>query len=1041
MGADLIFSGSQRRRARATSSRTLPAARSRARGARTERARLDPAALARLGPFFTLALGALLASAGTPVPQAGSIRGTVYDKDFEVPLAAAQVLAVETGQRATTTSQGSFVLGEVPPGRYTLVFSKDGYVRQVKADVVVEAGRLTDVEIYLEGEFTELDEFVVQDILQAAAGSEAALLKLRFESPALMDSIGAELMSRAGASDAASALRLVSGASIQDGKFAVIRGLPDRYVSSQMNGVRLPSADEDKRAVELDLFPSAILESLRVSKTFTPDQQGDASGGAVDVRLRGIPDEAIFQIKSQVGYNSNVRRRNDFLGYDGGGLDFWGQGHGRKIQTGTTWTGAAGTEEIDAPVDSKWALTAGGKHELDSGLRLGGLFSFFYERDSSFSNDGIDDSLWVTNPGEQPTPESVQGTPSDGDFKTALFDVTRAEQSVKWGGLATFGLESEHHSVALTYLYSRTAQDAATLAIDTRGKAYYFPGHDPNDPTSPGTAPSELNAAPYLRTETLEYTERTAGTLQLHGRHELTFGEVELGEHFHLQPLEVEWTLASSFANLDQPDKRQFGALWVPASVNPGAPPFVPPFTTPALWLPYKPAANFSLGNFQRIWKTIEEDSEQYTLSAKWPFEQWSGDKGYFKAGIFRDKVDRKFDQDTFSNFGDSGASFEADFEHPWSAVFPQETHPITASLFDVDYRGKQTISATYAMVDMPLNARVNVIGGARFESTKIGIVNLPDANATWFPPGASAPVQLNPGDADVDFSQDDVLPSIGVVYEPVDAITLRASYSQTVARQTFKELTPIQQQEFLGGPVFIGNPDLVMSALDNYDLRADYTPSEQSLVSISWFQKNIEDPIEYVQRIASFDYTTPVNYPKGRLSGFEFEVRQGLGAFSDALNGLSAGANATFIESEVTLPADEAAAFEDPAIAAPMRSRDMTNAPEHLYNLYLTWDVPDSGAQFGLFYTVQGDTLVAGAGESDGNFVPSVYAREYDTLNFSASQQLGKFLKLQFQAKNLTNPEIEEVYRADTIDGDVRKSSFTKGIDYSLGLSATFSF
>lgn len=1011
---------------------------------RAESAKLDASGLARLRPLFWLALTALLPAASNPRPQAGSIRGIVYDKDFDVPLAAAQVFTVETGQRATTTSQGNFVFSQVPPGRYTLVFSKDGYVRQVKADVVVEAGQLTDIEVYLVGEFTELDEFVVQDILQAAAGSEAALLKLRFESPALMDSIGAELIGRAGASDAASALRLVSGASIQDGKFAVIRGLPDRYVSSQMNGVRLPSADEDKRAVELDLFPAAILESLQVSKTFTPDQQGDASGGAVNVKLRGIPDEAIFQVKAQVGYNTNVRRRDDFLSYDGGGVNFWGNSGGRDIQTdslGGNWTGAAGVEEVDAPIDWKGSLTFGGKHELDSGLLLGGLFSFFYERDSSFYDDGVDNSLWVRNPGEQPTPESVQGTPRDGDFKTALFDVTRAEESVQWGALGTFGLEGEHNSVGLTYLYTHRAEDAATLAIDTRGKAFYFPGHDPNDPTSPGTAPSELNSAPYLRTETLEYTERTAGTLQLHGRHELSFGETELGAHFHMQPIVLEWTVASSFADLDQPDKRQFGALWVPASVNPGAPPFVPPFTTPAVWLPYKPAANFNLGNFQRIWKTIEEESTQYTASATWPFEQWSGDRGYFKTGIFRDEVEREFDQDTFSNFGDAGASYENDFDHPWSAVFPQENHAITESLFDVDYRGDQTIAATYAMFDMPMNDRFNVIGGARFESTDIGIVNLPDANATWFPPGSSAPVQLNPGDADVDFSQDDVLPSIGVVYEPADSITLRASYSETVARQTFKELTPIQQQEFLGGPVFIGNPDLVMSALENYDLRADFTPSAQSLVSISWFQKNIEDPIEYVQRIASFDYTTPVNYPKGRLSGFEFEVRQGLGAFSDALTGLSAGANATFIDSEVTLPADEAAAFEDPAIAAPMHTRDMTNAPEHLYNLYLTYDLPDSGLQLGLFYTVQGDTLVAGAGESDGNFVPSVYAREYDTLNFSASQQIGRFLKLQFQAKNLTNPEIEEVYRADTIDGDALKSSYTKGVDYSLGLSATFSF
>jgi outer membrane receptor protein involved in Fe transport len=271
--------------------------------------------------------------------------------------------------------------------------------------------------------------------------------------------------------------------------------------------------------------------------------------------------------------------------------------------------------------------------------------------------------------------------------------------------------------------------------------------------------------------------------------------------------------------------------------------------------------------------------------------------------------------------------------------------------------------------------------------------------------------------------------------------VTLRASYAQTIARQTFRELTPILQQEFLGGPVFIGNPNLQMSRLDNFDLRADYAPYEGSLVSASWFFKDIKDPIEVVQAFATFDYDTVRNYPEGELSGIELEVRQDLGRFWNWGQGIAAGANATLIESEVTLPADEAAVFAGPAIGAPFTTREMTSAPEHLYNLYLTYDQVELGTQLALFYTVQGDTLVAGAGVSDGGFVPNVFAAQYDTLNASFTQKLGRYLKLQIQAKNLTNPEIEEVYRSGFIGGDVTKSSFTRGIDYSIGLSASFAF
>ena len=99
---------------------------------------------------------------------------------------------------------------------------------------------------------------------------------------------------------------------------------------------------------------------------------------------------------------------------------------------------------------------------FDSGLKIGGFVNFFYEHDSSYFDNGIDDSYWVVEPGQGLVPRTVQGVPSGGDFKTALFDVTQGSESVQWGGLATGGLETENHALALTYLYTRTAEDVAT---------------------------------------------------------------------------------------------------------------------------------------------------------------------------------------------------------------------------------------------------------------------------------------------------------------------------------------------------------------------------------------------------------------------------------------------------------------------------------------------------------------------------------------------------------------------------------------------------
>jgi TonB-dependent receptor len=975
---------------------------------------------------------------------AGSIRGVVTDRDFDAPLPLVAATIVELPERRVLTSElGDYTFTAVPPGRYTLIFAKDGYLRVVRADVLVAAGQLTESNAALAGDYTEMEEFVVRDLLQLGGSSEAALIELRLASPSVMDSIGADLMSQAGAGDAASALRLVAGATVKDGKSAVIRGLPDRYVSSQLNGVRLPTADEDKRAVELDQFPSSVIESIQVSKTFTPDQQGDASGGAVDVRLKSIPDEWGFEIKSQYSRNTQVKGRSPFLTYEGGGVNSLGKDHNRGVpeqRIGESWDGAIGPSYGDAPGESKWSMSGGGSRLFDNGLRIGGFASVFYERDVSFFDDGVDDSWWVEDVGAGMTPERNQVQGGD-DFKTRLFDVQQGVQSVQLGGLAAFGVESERHRVGLSYLYSRTAEDVATIAEDMRGKEYYFPGHNPYDPFGANNSAQGQDKAPYLRLETLQYTERDTGSLQLHGEHTLPLREFELGEWFGFKEPVLEWAISRNESSLNQPDKRQFGSLWWGPRFVPGVPPFTSASWEPPRHLPYKPGANFTLGNLQRIWKEIQEDSQQYAFDLKLPFDQWEGLEGSVKAGIFSDRVERSFDQDTYSNFADPNNVFYGRWDALWSEAWEDEEHAITPSETDVDYTGDLHVEAWYLMTELPVHSALTMIAGARFESTAIGIVNSPEEDALWFPPGDSAPRRLaeTPGIADVDIEEDDTLPAVSLIAAPLEHLTVRAAWSQTIARQTFKEITPILQQEYLGGPVFIGNPELRTSDLDNYDLRADFTPASDSLISVSWFRKKIADPIEYVQNVIGFSYTTAVNYPSGDLDGWEFELRQGLGRFWRPLDGLALGANATIINSEVRLTADEILAFED--LEVPIRVRAMTNAPEHLYNVYLTYDLAATGTQFGLFWTFQGDTLVAGAGVAADNFVPSLYATSNDSLNFSVSQQLGKYFKLQFQAKNISDPLISTVYRSEYIGDDVVHTSFKRGVEYSLSLTAEISF
>lgn len=1018
---------------------------------------------------------------------AGSIRGVVSDADFEAPVPEATVTIAETGEEVTTGDGGNYVFPEVEPGTYTLVFSKSGYTRRVRGDVVVQAGQLTDVDASLSGDFAELEEFIVQD-LQLEAGTEAALLQLRLDSPALLDSIGSELLSRAGAGDAAAGLRLVSGATVRDDK-AVVRGLPDRYVSSQLNRVRLPSADAETRSIELDQFPSDVIESIQVSKTFTPDQQGDASGGAVNIVTKQVPDQFIFEMGAGHEINTQVvEAGDDFLTYTDGGLNFDGTNERRegfRNNPGDTGGIGLGTARGDRPVEDSLDLTLGGSVEIADGVSYGGVMSVFHERDASFHDNGIDDDLTAGSIDITSTNNPLQPTTSvrPGVSITQVFDVTEASEEVQWGGLFSTGIEHEDHSIGVTFFHTRTVTDTATFAEDTRGKQFFFPTHDPNnppvdvfDPSSPDVVNdagfgSNSNEQPYNRAETLSYTERITRSIQFNGDHTLPTPELPIGERFTLLPPEIDWTVALSFAEEDEPDRRQFGEYWIPEQPDefddnfpfgdtpdsPGPEDTVDP-GDPATHFPLQPDNSFALGNFQRIFERIKEDSDQYAINLELPFEQWTGDRGYVKLGLFKDEVTRTFDQETFTNdigtFGTGPVTVEGGFDETLSDLIEQGEGallPIINSTQDIDYRGSYDIDAYYWMVDLPLTSWVKVIGGYRYETTDIEIIADPEEDAVVVDPITGGPAAAVVGGnrtidpvtglprGDARFEQRDVLPSIMLVFEPIEEITFRAAYTETIARQTFRELSPVAQQEFLGGDIFIGNPNLKSAAVRNYDLRLDYRPYQGGLMSISWFRKNLSNPIEFVQRsatnIGTFD--TVLNFPEGEIRGLELEFRQDMGYFFDELNGLAFGVNATFLDSEVTLPDSEVALLAGTGVD--ITKRQASNAPERLINFNLTYDNQQSGTSVGLFYTITGDTLVVGPGVNDG-FVPSVFATEYGTLNFTLAQKLGEYFTLKFSAKNLTNPEIQTVYRSD-FTPDTVKTSFTEGIDLSVSLTGRITF
>lgn len=957
--------------------------------------------------------------------SAGGLRGSVFDKDLGIALAHVRVTVDEAGAHTQTTETGHFVFPQLPAGAFTVTFAKDGYMRQVLAGVVVTAGQMTEVRVELSAEVIEMEEFVVRGF-DISGGDEAGLLEIRQETPAISDAISADLIKKAGAGTAASALRLVVGTSVQDGKYVVIRGLADRYTTTLQNGVRLPSADADKRAVQLDQFPGALIETIVVSKTFTPDLQGDSTGGSVNIKTRSAPDRAFLSVSGAVEYNPNVTGRDDFLTYRGGGTEpFAMAGSDRELPFSKyklpAYAGASltptpaqqnnaqlldamtrsfaptmGTETKSVGPNYSWSVAAGDRLDFVGNTDLGFYGGFSYRQKYGYYKNAKRNTVTGAQAGQ---PLSVQFGYAD----------TRGTDEVLWGALVGAGWElSADHELGVTLNRNQTATDEARLLVG--------------------------NDNPYIHTA-LRYQERALTSAQLRGDH-----------HFaDAWDMQLDWALSYNLAEQDDPDFRAF------RETDEGDRRTI---TGQAFDFP------------RRVFRKIHEGGPQAHANFTIPFTQWTDTEGKIKFGPFWDDTERQFKSDTFfysfahqigsgpavsTNAGYMSYSGPGNFADHFlaphriglatnGAPSPNQllwhvTHPAQV---DVDYAGMQQIQAVYALLELPLTPRLRLSGGARYESTDIQVqitskepVTIPVIN----PDGTTSFRNVPPEEAGVQMDEQDLLPAAGLTWEMVDKLYLRLAWSQTLARPTFRELAPTPSYDFIGGDVFFGNNQLQMSHIDNYDARLEWFRRPGEVAAVGVFYKSITDPIEQISfNISGGDrYVQRLNYPEGTLYGIEGEWRQRLDVLADWMSDLTLGFNASYIVSEVKLPPEERDRLA--AIGANTTKRQLLGQPDYLVNINLTYENDRRGTTAALFYNRTGQTLVSGESQTT-TYVPNLFEAAYDSLDLSIEQKLGKHWRVSFRAKNLTDPLIERVYRASWATPQIAQSSYRRGREFSFGFN-----
>ena len=940
--------------------------------------------LAKLSIF---AIAVALFSNGASAQDAnGIISGSVVDAEFGGGVSGVRVSILGTQHVATTDKDGRFIIANVPTGEYTLMAMAQFYKLSRVEELEVTAGAVARVDVPIYGDnsdIVELDGFTVK--AKALQGSSLALLADRQKSSSISDAIGSESFGRLGVGDAADALSKTTGVSIADGKYMVVRGLSDRYNNTTLNGSTVPSADPDKRAVQLDQFPSDIIESIVTTKSFTPDKSGNFTGGSVNVVTKSIPDSGFMSFSVGVGYNEKTTF-DDYLSYEGGSKDWLGYDDGSRAipdvaldlvddlprrpngaseevrELFDTVANAFGHEIAPrpetAPLNHSLSVSFGDRYPLSDsadGAVLGVIGNVNYSRSYSAYDDGLVGRYEVT-----PTGEVVP---------RQTFVESKGTESAQVGSTFSAALMlGSNHEFGLKSAYNQSGEDEAIFRAGSFAEAV---------------------ASDTFQVRNLHYTERTLSLYQVYGEHKFD----------RLNEAKLNWEVSTSKSTQDEPDFRIFYDAIPRDGVGGSIGGNVP--------LP------------RRYWRDLEESTDELKMDLEVPFGEADSQ---LKFGVLSSDTNREFDERSFIYGNFRGPSYEGD---PFEYFQPEniglsEDGEVQIYLSEFVgpvpfYAGEQSIDAFYAMVDFRPRENWRVVTGARVEEADITVQSF-DARG-------------NPSANDGDLSNSDWLPSLQVVREFGDSRNLRFSYSRTLARPNFRELSPFGSFDNIGGEVFIGNPDLVRSRIENLDIRYEWFLEGMDLVAVSLFAKKLENPIE--QAIVEGQQTF-VNVDEGEVFGLELESRMRIAALSGDRSEVSIGGNLSLIESNVDRSEQELADKES-FNRATSPQRELQGQSGLIGNFDVYWTLPEQGSSFSLVYNHTGERLYSVSQRA----LPDIYELATDSLDFIYSQSLPKGFKMKLSFKNLLDESRTRVWR--DFGEDLIYSDVEKGRSISLSFSKRF--
>ena len=906
------------------------------------------------------------------------IRGRIVDSVTGAGVPDAIVLArPERGNSATPESavadeSGAYAV-TLRGGRYEVLSYADLYHGARMRRVVVRSGRWTDLTLTLEPVDAEAVVEEVEIVYRADTRSAAAQDQLRAASSGIGEGVGSAEMSSGGASDAASAAKKVVGVSLE-GTNLNVRGLGGRYTLVLLNGVQLPSTDPDVPSVDLDLFPTSVIDNLQVSKTFLPRLPANFAGGVLNIRTVRFPNEFTFELGADVGFNTLSTFRS-MLTYQGGDLDWLGFDDGtrafpggREERISTSRTGRyqdfASIEEAAEAFPNIWQFERStAAPPFSVGAVLGDSFDLGGDRRFGFLVTANYDYAELRQLGlASPRPQ----IDLDGNLQTFNeFEVEWGTQNVQLSVLGNVSYEFDQENVlSLLTLYNRVMQDETQRQLGFSG---------------------ELGGA--VERWQLQYIARSMWFNQLRGDHRNLFGS-----RFRLK-----WGLYGSLAERDEPDRRNVTYGPQGASIN--------------RWLEKSQSG-------ERFYSELSQPDFGGTLDLRFPLwvRAW-GDVGVHLRTSSRDFVNRRLRM-----LQDPRNTSQQLYEQPVEVLFSPENigEPNTLTRIqeftrDNDsYTSTQNYLAAYAQMETPLGSAVRITTGARLEVFNQFVSSV----SPFVDERADAEAR------ETDRTDVNVLPAAALRFELLEDMYLRAAYGMTVARPNIRELAPYQYYDFVRDRNVSGNPDLDRTLIQNADLRWEWFFAEGDVIALSVFYKYFDRPIELQIRNQMTYDSQFINARFAQNVGGEFEFRFNLGHVVDALSALSFNGNFTMMWSEVELPLELSGAVAS--------SRPLVGQSPYVANLSLAFDEPHSGFGATVVYNLTGPRITDVGTRVSDVILPNIERAALHSLDLVLSYRLAERFRLWIKLRNLLL-QSQEFYQNDFLTQRVEPGmSGSLSLDFS---------